>query len=54
VEIIVFIWRIKVPDILDSFQFTGLIYFLLNLSLFPMVAVIGWFGAKLTFPIEKE
>ena len=54
VEIIVFVWRIKVPDILDSFQFTGLIYFLLNLSLFPMVAVIGWFGAKLTFPIEKE
>jgi uncharacterized membrane protein len=54
VEIIVFVWRIEVPDILASFQFAGVIYFLLILSLFPMVTVIGWFGAKLTFPIEKE
>lgn len=54
VEIIVFVWRIEVPDILASFQFASLIYFLLILSLFPMVTVIGWFGAKLTFPIEKE
>ena len=54
VEIIVFVWRIEVPDILASFQLASLIYFLLILSLFPMVTVIGWFGAKLTFPIEKE
>jgi len=54
VEIIVFVWRIEMPDILDSFQFASLIYFLLILFLFPMVTVIGWFGAKLTFPIEKE
>jgi uncharacterized membrane protein len=54
VEIIVFVWRIEVPDILASFQFASLIYFSLILSLFPMVTVIGWFGAKLTFPIEKE
>jgi uncharacterized membrane protein len=54
VEIIVFVWRIEAPDILGSFQFPGLIYFLLILSVFPMVTVVGWFGAKLTFPIEKE
>ena len=53
-EIIALVWRIKVPSILASFQFTGMIYLLLVLSLFPMVMVVGWFGAKLTFPIEKE
>jgi uncharacterized membrane protein len=54
VEVIVFVWRIEVPDILASFQFTSLVYFLLILSLFPMVTVVGWIGAKLTFPIEKS
>jgi hypothetical protein len=32
----------------------NIIYLLLVLSLFPMVVVIGWFGAHLTFPVEKS
>ena len=54
IEIVVFVWRIKVPDILDSFRIASIIYFLLILSLLPMIITIGWFGAKLTFPIEEE
>lgn len=54
VQIVVFVWRIMVPGVLDSFDLAGVIYFLLVLSLFPLVTVIGWFGAKLTFPIERE
>lgn len=54
VEIIIFVWRIRAPDILDAFSATSLIYFLLILLLLPMVITIGWFGAELTFPIEKE
>jgi predicted heme/steroid binding protein/uncharacterized membrane protein len=53
VEIIIFVWRILVPDILDTLTLSSVIYFLLVLSLLPMVTVIGWFGAALTFPIEE-
>lgn len=51
---VVLIWRITTPDILDRFTPASLVYFLLVLSLFPMVTVMGWFGASLTFPPEKE
>ncbi len=47
-------WRELSPDILTRFRGASLIYILLILSLCPMVSVIGWYGAKLTFPIEKE
>lgn len=52
-EIILFAWRMAVPDILDSPGFPGALYLALVLCLFPLVAVIGWFGATLTFPLEK-
>jgi predicted heme/steroid binding protein/uncharacterized membrane protein len=53
VEIIVFIWRLEDPSVLDSFGWKSFIYFLLILFMFLVVFVIGWFGASLTFPIEK-
>ncbi len=54
VSIAVFRWRQVVPDIMTNFRAISIIYLLLILSLSPMVAVIGWFGAKMTFPLEKE
>jgi uncharacterized membrane protein len=53
-QITAFIWRIMVPDILTGFRHVTIAYVLLILSLAGMVAVIGWFGAMLTFPIEKD
>lgn len=53
-EVIIFIWRIMKPDILGSIHIGSLIYIFLVLSLAPMVTVIGWFGASMTFPVEKE
>lgn len=53
-EIVLFFWRVKVPGILDTFGAASVIYFVLVLSLFPMVTAMGWYGAKLTFPIEKD
>jgi predicted heme/steroid binding protein/uncharacterized membrane protein len=53
-SIVLFIWRLKVPEILDSLSGAGLLYILLVLSLAPMVTVIGWHGASMTFPIEKD
>jgi predicted heme/steroid binding protein/uncharacterized membrane protein len=49
-----FILRALVPDILLAPRGLTIIYALLVLSLFPIVTVIGWFGAALTFPVEKE
>jgi hypothetical protein len=54
VEIAIFIWRLAVPDILSSFTGAAVIYFLLVLSLLPMVTILGWFGAMMTFPIERD
>ena len=52
-EITLFIWRIKVPDVLDPVGSSGFIYLLTVLSLIPMITLIGWFGASITFPVEK-
>jgi predicted heme/steroid binding protein/uncharacterized membrane protein len=49
-----FIIRAAVSDILFVFRGISLFYLILVLSLFPFVTVIGWYGASLTFPIEKE
>ena len=53
-SIVLFVWRLRVPDILDSVSGLGLLYILLVLSLSAMVTVIGWNGASMTFPVEKE
>ena len=52
--IVVFIWRMAAPGILDRFTPGSVVYLLLVLSLFPLVSIMGWFGASLTFPAEKE
>ncbi|MGD9043410.1 MAG: cytochrome b5 domain-containing protein [Desulfobacterales bacterium] len=54
IQIIAFVWRLKVPGVMDSIQGVNILYFLLVLALFPMVVVIGWFGAFLTFPVEHD
>jgi len=54
VQITVFAWRFMVPDILTSSGYVTIVYVLLILSLAGIVTVIGWFGATLTFPIEKD
>jgi predicted heme/steroid binding protein/uncharacterized membrane protein len=54
VEIVSFVWRITVPDVLISLSTSSGIYLVLILSLLPLVTIIGWFGARMTFPIERE
>jgi predicted heme/steroid binding protein/uncharacterized membrane protein len=53
-SVIIFIWRISVPDILLNFKGLSILYLLLVLSLSIMVTIIGWFGASMTFPVEKD
>jgi predicted heme/steroid binding protein/uncharacterized membrane protein len=54
VAILAFIWRIAVPDILGSLSARSILYLLLNFSFIPLVTVIGWYGAQLTFPLGKD
>lgn len=54
IAIITLTWRLTTPDILTLFRAASMIYLFLLFSLFVLVAVIGWFGATLTFPLDKE
>jgi predicted heme/steroid binding protein/uncharacterized membrane protein len=53
-EVVIFIWRILQPNILDAVSAASVIYFLLILALIPMITAIGWYGASMTFPVEKH
>ena len=50
---VAFILRAARPDLLMEINGLSIVYAILVLSLFPTVTVIGWFGAALTFPVEK-
>jgi predicted heme/steroid binding protein/uncharacterized membrane protein len=52
--VISMLWRILDPEVLISPGWAGWIYLILVVSLLPLVSVMGWFGAQMTFPIEKE
>ena len=54
VSMVAFTWRVADPAVLNVFGLRSVIYFLLILSLTPLVGIIGWFGAQLTFPVERE
>lgn len=53
-SVILFVWRFQSPEVLDSFSGVKGLYFFLIMALTPLVIIIGWFGANLTFPLEKE
>lgn len=44
------VWRLLVPDVLLASGPSSLIYLLLTLTYPVLVIVLGWFGAKMTFP----
>lgn len=46
--------RAAVPDILLDFRGITILYLAIVLLVFLLVTIIGWYGASLTFPVEKE
>jgi len=52
--IVILVWRIADPEIMSKLDGVGLIYLLLVLLLSVFVMIIGWNGAAMTFPVEKE
>ncbi len=53
IEIILFIWRLSAPDVLAPVRGSGLIYLVLVFLLLPLITLIGWYGASITFPVEE-
>jgi uncharacterized membrane protein len=49
-----FVWRWLNPLVLTDLSGVNFIYFLLVLSLTPLVTASGYFGGMLTFPLEAE
>jgi predicted heme/steroid binding protein/uncharacterized membrane protein len=49
-----FVWRWNDPAIMINLQGINILYFLCSLAFIPLVAIIGWYGATLTFPIEED
>lgn len=47
------VWKLRVPDVLlhpmDNIGFVILV-----LALFPLVGIVGWYGAALTFPPHED
>jgi uncharacterized membrane protein len=52
--VLAFVYRLLNPQILAVLDGRSILYLLLVFSLIPIVTVIGWFGAALTFPAEKS
>jgi len=49
-----FVWRLARPEVLSSGGGSALIYNALILLLVPLVVLIGWYGATMTFPLPKD
>jgi uncharacterized membrane protein len=49
-----FVWHWLNPDVLKDLTGINFIYFLMVLSLTPLVTANGYFGGMVTFPLEEE
>jgi len=54
IQMMVLSWRVLDPTILRSLHGESILYLLLMFSVIPVVTIIGWYGATLTFPLGKE
>jgi predicted heme/steroid binding protein/uncharacterized membrane protein len=52
--IILFVWRWNLPRVITADEGPDLLFLVLSFALIPLTSIVGWFGATLTFPIEKE
>ena len=48
--LIIFVWRMSFPEIMMQPSGARIVYSILSLALPAVVTVLGWYGAKMTFP----
>jgi predicted heme/steroid binding protein/uncharacterized membrane protein len=49
-----FLWRLADPGVAGSLRGGNILYAVLVFILLPMVVIVAWFGATLTFPLPRE
>ncbi len=54
ISLAAFLLRLFLPTTIISLAGARILYLLLLLALIPIVSVIGWYGASLTFPLERK
>lgn len=52
--VILFVWRLNMPQVITAPDGPKLLFLILSFAFIPLISIVGWFGATLTFPIEKE
>jgi predicted heme/steroid binding protein/uncharacterized membrane protein len=52
--LVLFVWRLVLPDPPVGFSIGTILYFALALAVGPAVLVVSYYGGRLTFPLEKE
>lgn len=52
--VILYVWRLVDPMVVANPEGASHVYLFLVLMLIPIISIPGWFGATMTFPIEKE
>ena len=48
--LVALVWRVLNPDVLVNMGTSGVAYLALSCSFAVLVGILGWFGAKMTFP----
>ncbi len=46
------IWRWNDPEVMVNLHGINLLYFFFSLAFVPLISIIGWYGATMTFPVE--
>jgi predicted heme/steroid binding protein/uncharacterized membrane protein len=54
IGLIVFLWRFRDPLILEIVNGSDFLYLFLLFVIAPLVLIIGWYGATMTFPVHKD
>jgi predicted heme/steroid binding protein/uncharacterized membrane protein len=53
IAVAAFLWRIRIPGVMDGAGAAHWIYIAMLLSLVPITSIIGYYGGELTFPTGK-
>jgi predicted heme/steroid binding protein/uncharacterized membrane protein len=54
ISVAAFLWRNRVPGVMDEMGAAHWIYIAMLLSLVPITSIIGYYGGELTFPTGKS
>jgi predicted heme/steroid binding protein/uncharacterized membrane protein len=52
--LVLFAWRWNVPEVMTRPGGVDGLYLALSLAVVPLISIVGWYGATLTFPLEKK